>query len=257
MKKRLIILFLVLLSAITAVSADHGQEHEVKSIDILHEEAMPYPIWTVVGWGTLLFAALIFSMVQFGKKMGSRMKQFVFALLVMTTLFVTAYLIITTVYLNVISESGGPVHWHADYEVWACGKEFDLINPKFPGNKIGNPILHEHNENRIHIEGVVLQKQGVSLAAYFQVIGGEITDTRIGYPTNEAYMFYENGMLCNGNPGTLYAFVDGEQITDIAAYVIEPFMTIPPGDTIKIIFTDQPLEEIDPYTSQYGRERKL
>ena len=252
MKKRhLFFLVIFLLSLITVYGNGLEEEHE-------EEPTIPWPIWTVVGYGSVLFGVLVFLMVKLKKRMKSKMKQFVYSLVVLTVGFVSLYLIITTIFLNVTSETGGPVHWHADYEVWACGEKLTLIDPKFPSNKVGTPVLHDHGDNRIHVEGVISNMLDASLHAFFKIIGGELTKTTLGFPTNEKYRHYENDMLCaSGNPGILYVFVNGEEVDDFAEYVLAPYETIPPGDTIKIIFTDEPADEIDTYTSQYGRERKI
>jgi hypothetical protein len=54
----------------------------------------------------------------------------------------------STVYVNTISESKGPVHWHTDIEFWVCGQEIELRNPTgFLSNKIGTSTYHEHDDN--------------------------------------------------------------------------------------------------------------
>lgn len=248
MKKRYLLLLVFLLSVIAISAHELAQE----------EPIIPWPIWTVVGYGTALFGVLMYVMVKFKKRMKSHMKQFIYSLVVMTVGFVSVYLIMTTIFINVSSETGGPVHWHADFEVWACGEELDLIDPKFPSNKVGTPVLHEHAENRIHVEGVVTKMSDASLHVFFNVVGGELTNTSLGFLTNEKYEYYENGMLCpSGNPGTLYVFVNGEEVDDFPEYVLAPHETVPPGDNIKIIFTDELADEIDPSIKGAERERKI
>jgi len=240
MKKRCLLLFVFLLSVMRVYG--HGiEENAAKTI--------PWPIWDVVGYGAALFAVLIFVMVQFNKVMKSKMKLFVYSLVVLSVGFVTLYLIITTVHLNIISPTGGPVHWHADYEVWTCGEELKLVDPKFPSNKVGNPVLHDHGDNRLHVEGVITEMAEASLHSFFNIVGGELTATSLGFSTNEKYVFYENGNLCpSGNPGTLYVFVNGKQVDDFPEYVLAPHEIVPPGDAIKLIFTDEAVEDIDPST---------
>ena len=249
--KRGWLLVLVFLLSISAVFAHDGGEEEDK-------ETIPWPIWTIVGYGTALFVALIYIMVHFKKQMKDHTKKFVYALVVLTVGFVSLYLIITTIYVNVTSVTGGPVHWHADYEVWACGENLKLVDPTFPSNKVGTAVFHDHGENRIHIEGVVSKMADASLHSFFKIVGGELTLTSIGFPTDEEYVYYGNGMQCaSGKPGTLYVFVNGEQVDDFTEYVLAPYETVPPGDNIKIIFTDEPLENIDPNTRGSERERKI
>lgn len=82
--------------------------------------------------------------------------------LVMTTAMIGSILFLgaSTIYLNVKADSGGPVHWHADFEIWACGNQLELKDPyEFLSNKVGTPTLHEHDDQRIHLEGVVVDEE--------------------------------------------------------------------------------------------------
>lgn len=90
----------------------------------------------------------------------------------------------STVYLNVKSESGGPVHWHTGIEFWACGSEVNLRDPYgFLSNKVGTSTFHEHNDKYVHLEGVVVKKSvDASLDKFMSVTGGHITDKSIGIP---------------------------------------------------------------------------
>jgi hypothetical protein len=99
----------------------------------------------------------------------------------------TFILAFNTVYLNVTSESKGPVHWHADIEFWACGSEIELRDPTgFLSNKIGTSTYHEHNDKRIHLEGVVVDKShDASLGKFMEVTGGYINDRGVGISLNE------------------------------------------------------------------------
>ncbi len=99
----------------------------------------------------------------------------------------TLILAISTVYLNVKSESGGPVHWHAGIEFWACGTEFNLRDPQGAlSNKVGTATYHEHNDKFIHLEGVVVKKSvDASLDKFMRVTGGYITPTSVGIPLSE------------------------------------------------------------------------
>lgn len=101
--------------------------------------------------------------------------------------FSTILLTGSTVYLNVKSESGGPVHWHAGIEFWACDSELNLRDPDgFWSNKVGSATYHEHNDKYIHLEGVVVDKSyDASLEKFMSVTGGYITDSSIGIPLSE------------------------------------------------------------------------
>lgn len=112
------------------------------------------------------------------------------------------------------SWSGGEIHWHADYEVLVEDEsgELERLNLIDPGNfceetshessymcsvndRVGSTEYHEHNDNRIHLEGSFKEKRDASLAAYFEQFNGELTNSKILYPTNE---------------GTVQEFEDGE-----------------------------------------------
>ncbi len=92
----------------------------------------------------------------------------------------------STIYLNTVAESKGPVHWHTDIEFWACNAELELRDPHgFLSNKIGTATYHEHNDKRIHLEGVVVKKSyDASLEKFMQVTGGYITSDSLGFPLN-------------------------------------------------------------------------
>lgn len=97
----------------------------------------------------------------------------------------TLSMIGSTIYLNVKSDSGGPVHWHADTEVWACGSEIELRDPTGFSNKIGTPTLHEHDDHRIHLEGVVVDRTvDATIGKFMNVIGGGITEKSLTVPVN-------------------------------------------------------------------------
>ena len=109
-----------------------------------------------------------------------------FLVLAVTLVSSTFILFGGTVYLNMKSESGGPVHWHTDIEFWACGAELELRDPSgLLSNKIGTSSFHEHNDKRIHLEGVVVRKDtDASLKKFMQVTGGYLAEDRIGIPLN-------------------------------------------------------------------------
>lgn len=155
----------------------------------------------------------------------------------------TLFLAGSTVYLNVKADSGGPVHWHADFEIWACDSQLELRNPTgFLSNKIGTSVLHEHDDQRIHLEGVVVDDEvDASLGKFFHVIGGALTDKALVVPLNETekgtyfeeeedgdgknpgelavlsehivtsddgpFARFENGQNCNGEPAEVQTFV--------------------------------------------------
>lgn len=119
----------------------------------------------------------------------------------------------STIYVNTISESKGPVHWHTDIEFWVCGQEIELRNPTgFLSNKIGTSTYHEHDDKRIHLEGVVIEKEyDASLAKFMDVTGGSITNTSLVIPTEES--IFENdvdGDVVGGTEETVRNYLSKE-----------------------------------------------
>ena len=121
----------------------------------------------------------------------------------------------STIYLNVKSDSGGPVHWHADIEFWACGNELELRDPyEFLSNKIGTATLHEHDDHRIHLEGVPVDLEtDATLGKFMYVVGGAVTDDALVVPLNppEVGGYFEND-------------IDGDGSSDLYASQINPYI---------------------------------
>ena len=258
----LLILAIVLLASLVILVPQafaHEGEHEETAAGSYETPIYIDNMGTIVEYAAVAFLALILISVLFKKKLKDAHKKILFILIALLVISVTAYLVIGSIYLNVVSETKGPIHWHADFEIWICEEEINLKDPKPPLSVLGSPLLHEHNDNRMHVEGVVLQKEDVSLGAFFHVIGGKLSEEQIIVPTNEGIVEKKNGELCNGKPAKLYVFVNGELLPseEYPSYMIQPYETVPPGDTIKVIFSSLPLEEINPYIKGYGRERRI
>lgn len=138
----------------------------------------------ILGAALLLFVLVVAS-VAFRDRV-PKLKPVLFAALATTLLAPTLFLVVSTIYLNVKSESGGPVHWHAEIEFWACGSELELRDPTgFLSNKIGTSTYHEHDDKHIHLEGVVVSKEDASLGKFMRVTGGSLSATGIDVPLNE------------------------------------------------------------------------
>ena len=248
----LFLLFIALLLVIVAPFTFANGEGVGQTV----EEVIKGTSITLIFWGSLLLGLLIL-IALLHKNKGEREKKVLFGLIVVSVVVVTAYVMGSTIYLNFISVTGGPVHWHADYEIWVCEKEIDIEDPKLPLNRLGTYVLHDHGDNRMHIEGVVLDKRDVSLGAFFHAIGGELSKDELIVPTNQGLVEASEGDLCDGSPGKLYVFVKGKLVEDPSSYVIQPYETIPPGDTIKVVFSSSSLEEIDPNRKGYDREKRI
>lgn len=127
------------------------------------------------------------------------------------TIVIPSFLLMgSTVYVNTISESKGPVHWHTDIEFWVCGEEIELRDPTgFLSNKIGTSTYHEHDDKRIHLEGVVIEKEyDASLEKFMDVSDGDITNSRLVIATEET--IFENdtdGDVPSGNQEAVRNFL--------------------------------------------------
>ncbi|TSC63018.1 MAG: hypothetical protein G01um101448_158 [Parcubacteria group bacterium Gr01-1014_48] len=160
----------------------------------------------------------------------------------------TLYFVGSTLYVNTMSDTKGPVHWHADFQIYACGQPIKLASPTSQlSNKVGTPIFHHHDDNRIHIEGVVANKQNFELADFFSAIGGELTKTSFTLPTNAGKRELRNGDLCGTDTGTWQVFVYRQDesnprvfrqlnVKNYTQYLLSPHQNIPPGDCIIMEF---------------------
>jgi hypothetical protein len=237
MKKRLIFLFLIISALCTNNVFSHEGEEEDFMLD--HSEIYPLSQLTVVGYGSLIFGILIVIILLFHKKMNDFTKKIVYFLVAALALLVTIFLVATTLHLNSISLTKGPVHWHADFEIWVCDKEIKLAEPKGLSNKQGVDLMHAHDDNRIHVEGVILDKKQASLGAFFYAVGGSLSDDGLKVPTDDGMVAVHEGDLCNGQPAKLYVFVNGNLIDNPSSYIISPYEKVPPGDRIKFVFTEK------------------
>ena len=244
MKKRhLLLLSLMLILSINPVFSHEGEEDEFM---LDHSELYPISQLQAVGYGTLIFGISIVLILLFHKKMNEMAKKIAYSIVLIVVAFVTIYLILTTLHLNVISITKGPVHWHADFEIWVCGNEIKLAEPKGLSNKQGVDLMHAHNDNRIHVEGVILDYKQASLGAFFHAVGGSLASDGIKVPTNEGLVSVHEGDFCNEKPAKLYVFVNGNLIENPRDYAISHYEEVPPGDRIKFVFTEKLIGEINP-----------
>lgn len=179
------------------------------------------------------------------KKQNNFFKIATFGSITLVVVTVTLFLSASTIYLNNISLSKGPVHYHGDFELWTCGTEEDLQNPEGLSNKIGATVIHEHNDKRIHVEGVIVEEKDASLGKFFKAIGGDILSDSITFPSHSGLETLKDGDLCPGGfEGKLQVFlyksIGGKYIQQKIAnptnYIISPEIKVPPGDCIIIEF---------------------
>jgi hypothetical protein len=200
----------------------------------------------VVG-GIVVLAFAVLALL-FRNRCGPKSCWVLFLGIALPTLIVTSYVAASTIVLNLESVTRGPVHWHADYEIWVCGQPVRTQEPTGLTNRVGTPVFHHHGDNRIHVEGVLDKLQEASLARFFHVIGGVLLPSVIAVPTDQGLLTAANGARCpDGTPGLLQAFritmqdnqIVQQKLPFFADYVLAPESNVPPGDCIIIEFSQE------------------
>ena len=252
---------IIFLQLFASSAYAHGGEEEtaVEAVtQTLEDSIRSNSIKIVVVASILILGFLVLTILL--KHLGERVKTVLFLGIVLPTLFTTVYLITSTIYLNSTSSSGGPVHWHADYQIWDCGKQLELVDPEGFSNRVGSATFHEHNDNRIHVEGVVVDQKEAALGRFFKFVGGEFHDDGFKIPTNAGLQVRHNGDLCSdGQEGTMQAFVyktqgdtyHQEKLTDPTSYILSPYGNVPPGDCIIVEFDSKEKVETDKLCDSY------
>jgi hypothetical protein len=166
------------------------------------------------------------------------------------------------VHLSQTSWSGGEIHWHADYEVLVADGEgelerLDLIDPgEFcethkegdymckVNDRTGITKFHEHNDNRIHLEGIFQEREDATLAAYFETFNGTLTSSKLVYPTNDGvYKASESSDMNRTLKIIVESGVGGERgwkvIDNPSEYIISPYKRGPTLDNIFIVWDDR------------------
>ena len=253
-------LFFSLVSFVYAhgVVDDEFEEIEEAVIPTLEEIIRSNSIKAVFFASIIIIVAVILTILL--KDRGEGIKRVLFSVIVVPTVLTTLFIAGSTIYLNFQSISGGPVHWHAEYEIWDCGNEVDLTDPEGFTNKIGSATLHEHNDNWIHLEGVVTKESEATLGNFFKVVGGNLSEDGFRIPTDDGLVSRHDGDICsNGMPGTFQVFLyqtEGRVFTqkkleDPDDYVLSAEGTIPPGDCIIFEFDPVVKDKTDKVCDQY------
>lgn len=243
--KIFLLILVVLLLSLGVLSHAEDEVEEDKDIgEALKSKSGTYILIASIIVGVLIMFAI------YEKDRSEKTKIFLFVGIVVPVILATVYSVGSTIYLNLISETQGPVHWHADFEIWNCGQKIDLINPTGLSNRVGNPVFHEHGDDRIHVEGVVVEKNNVDLHSFFEVVGGTLSNSYITIPADNEIVELRNGDLCNGQQGKLQMFLykvvnpdDGknwifeqQKLDNFEDYILSPYSQIPSGDCIIIEF---------------------
>lgn len=264
-------IFVTFLTLSTLAFAQGEAYDPIESSELLEptlEETVRSLSIIAVVIGTVLIVIFVFLTILL-KNQSEALKKILFIGITLPTLATTIFLVGSTLTLNVLSETKGPVHWHADFEIWDCGQELDLINPQGFSNKVGTPSLHEHNDNRIHVEGTVVNEQDVSLKSFFRVVGGDLSADEMRVPVDgQGLIVRRNDDLCaGGEPGIMQVFLykiekahhsqksnfvyEQTKLDNPDLYVLSPFATVPPGDCIIIEFDTLEKEKTDKICESY------
>ena len=208
----------------------------------LNELFADYSIWSVYAAAASIGLLILIAIAV--RYPSESLKRILFWSITGIILITTGGLIGMTLYLNQSSVSKGPVHWHTDFQVWACDNQLDLKDPEGLSNSLGTSTLHEHNEGRIHVEGVVVDYKDINLGSFFRVIGGSLTNKSITVPTNEGNKTFINGQKCNNSneEATLQTFVyqvdeagtsfTQKKIDNPQDFQFTQAAQVPPGDCI-------------------------
>jgi len=267
-------LLLVLVGLFTLGSGaviGHGEEHtdgdehseeeheEEASRENLEEFVRNASLRSIIGALIITFGISLYASFRLSsEKANNKLKIVTFGLIILVVMGATLFAASSTIYLNVISDTKGPVHWHADYEIWNCGQNVELIHSTGMANRVGSPVLHVHNDNKIHVEGVLVKTKFADLHSVVEILGGQSEEGLMRIPTDKGVVSMTNGELCNGQPGQLQGFVykitnpedrknwvyEQIKLDDIGAYVLSAESNSPPGDCIIIEF-DQEKESTD------------
>jgi len=238
--------------------------HELPDNELLDDGVkLKTQVMSVIMITSILVTALVILAI-ISKRKTHNHKRMLFCLMIIPIIAATLYAAGTTIYLNQVSLSKGPVHWHADFEIWNCGQKLNLVDPQGLSNRVGTPVFHDHNDFRIHLEGVVMDQKDITLENFFRVVGGSLAEEEAVVPTNAGSVVVHDGDLCQGQPGKVQVFVykianpdergnwkyTQEKIENYPEYVLSPYSNVPPGDCIIIEF-DQEKEKTEKICTSY------
>ena len=108
------LLFIVFLSLVTA--------HEEKN-SVSKENGVKISLILIVLASINAVILVVISCIS------KKYKRALFLGIVIPIAIATIFLVSSTIITNIHSSSDGPVHWHADYELWACEEKLNVINP--------------------------------------------------------------------------------------------------------------------------------
>ncbi len=66
--------------------------------------------------------------------------------------------------------TSSPVHWHADFQLIACGKSMNLPRVPVGAGHLGGGLLHTHDDNKVHLEGQIWKKEDARIKTFIDAI---------------------------------------------------------------------------------------
>lgn len=241
-KSGLIVLAIILVSS--TVLAHGVIEEKTSNIEsLLFSLSIPS---VLIAFGILLVTSL--AIVFIFRNPTPLGKKFTFIFMLLVIVIPTIFIFSSLMYVSLTSYSGGKIHWHADFEIFVDGELLELKDPEgFLSNKVGSPRFHEHDDNRIHAEGIFQKKEGLTLRAFLDEVDGVLEIDKLVFPT-------VNGVVevKNSDTKTLKAVVKKgvqderhwEILEDFPNHVISPYAYVPPGDFIILVYDGQSKEQL-------------
>ncbi len=123
------------------------------------------------------------------------------------------------------------IHWHALLDIQICGEKRNLPLSK-GGNTVhgqsflGEPLIHTHDDNVIHVEGTVLKPEDISLGTFFDAIEVPFSETQLFEKKNGDVCAGGTDKMTNttatGKPGAVKMFVNSKPSTEFRNYGIKP-----------------------------------
>lgn len=240
----------------------------------------------VVGAAVIALTALVVALAVTHVRW-PKFKAPLFTLVVLITVVTTLALSVVTIALNLNSPTAGPVHWGADFQIWACNNQLNLRDPRgLVNNRIGSSALYEKNDGRIHYDGTPAHlPDDASLGAFMQGVGGEISDSSLTVPLNDRDGFagtptmpeqlephittdrngtsarFMSGQACGSDKSEVQVFVysfnpgtktySQTKLPHPAAYELSHATASPPGDCVIVEFAP-PKDHTDHLCTSFG-----
>lgn len=243
------------VGALLAAAHEDNEQYNHDGQNLIYYKARTLSTKLLITATIIIAAFVAYALAKDHRVLNNKEKKILFVGIAIPAIIATIVLAYATVYLNVASETKGPVHWHADFEVWKCGEKLGLKNPTGFTNRIGTPVFHEHGDDRIHVEGVLINKNDANLGRFFNVTGGLLTQEKMRVPVENGFVEAADGETCSGAnaPGKLQVFLlqvtnpeqakqwkyEQKKLEHFDDYVLAPHSYVPPGNCIIVEFDNE------------------